>query len=86
MLNDKDFLKSQFDLYTELDCLKKNHLNQNRLDYLLCEIEKKIKKYENKIELEIDNKNWKKAVKVISELFFLIKIKKIFTKSNIKDT
>jgi len=86
LLNDKDFLKSQFDLYTELDCLKKNHLNQNRLDYLLCEIEKKIKKYENKIELEIDNKNWKKAVKVISELFFLIKIKKIFTKSNIKDT
>ncbi|QCI16241.1 Fe-S protein assembly co-chaperone HscB [Buchnera aphidicola] len=75
LLKNNDFLIQYFSLYEELDFLKKNSFQKFQVNFFFEKIEKKIKKYEKKIEIEFKNKNFEKVVQIIARLLFLKKIK-----------
>ncbi|WP_422667470.1 Fe-S protein assembly co-chaperone HscB [Buchnera aphidicola] len=74
--NDNIFLSKYFSLYEELDYVQKNKNDQIAFSKLEEKIKNIIKKYKYSIVIELDEKNWTNAEKIILELLFFLKIEK----------
>ncbi|QCI21866.1 Fe-S protein assembly co-chaperone HscB [Buchnera aphidicola (Hyadaphis tataricae)] len=83
--NNNPFLKDYFLLHEELDDLKKNAVNKEKLDKFLEKIEKKAKQYEDRIEVEFNQKNFDKIIQIIERLLFFENLKNSLKKIKIYD-
>ncbi|AWH90228.1 Fe-S protein assembly co-chaperone HscB [Buchnera aphidicola (Melanaphis sacchari)] len=66
----QDFLKKYFSFYEELDFLTKNTVDKEKIKIYLKKIQKKIKSYEDIIEVEFNKKNWDKFIQAVIKLRF----------------
>lgn len=71
---DKNFLKKYFFLYEELNFLTENNCDEVQINTFFKKIEKKIKNYEQIIEIKFNEKKWDDVIKLITELLFFKKI------------